>query len=201
VLLEHGYVSYTPPPYMPAPRPADPGVVLGVISNPVKVSRAFLAFVAELLAECRAAGVMPEVRFVDRRYRHARLRERIRAFLGEEGIRFVAPADHRAYLDEIGRLTVVLDTFPYSGGLTTMEALWLGVPCFTRAGKLFCERHSWAHCKYAGMQESAFELRRGGQLLERVPAPGTARTRLIPAGSPRTDHERLAGALLQLIEA
>lgn len=201
VLLDGGYVSYTPPPYLPRPRPADAGLVLGVISNPLKVSRAFLAFVAGLAASGRGAGVLPEIRFIDKRYRHAALRRRIDSALGDDVARFVTPADHLDYLAEIGRLSAVIDTFPYSGGLTTMEALQLGVPCYTRAGTLFCERHSWAHCKYAGLDEAAFTIPSDGNLLERVGAPGGARASLLPAGSPRTDHDRLAEALLGLIEA
>ena len=40
----------------------------------------------------------------------------------------------------------MLDTFPYSSGLTAQEARAMGVQVQTRVGTLFCERHGaqWA---------------------------------------------------------
>lgn len=200
VRLRSGYVTYTPPPYLPAPRAPDPGLVLGVISNPVKVSRAFMAFLRETLQQTPEA----RIRFIDKRYCHAELRARVAAAAGlepgDERVRFIAPASHAEYLAEVGRLAAVLDTFPYSGGLTTMEALALGVPCFTRAGRLFCERHSFAHCMYAGMEPGSFRIGAGWDA-GKAPLACGARRPLVPPGSPRTDHDALARELLQLIES
>jgi len=207
--MPRGYATYTPPDYMPAAQAADAGFVVGVISNPVKVSAGFLEAVAERMEVWRELGLQPQLRFIDKRYRHAELQARISAALrtGEEPpARFVVPDKHRDYLSEVGRLSLVVDTFPYSGGLTTMEALTLGVPCLTRAGKLFSERHTWAHCRYAGMESAAFDFdadvwTTGWTARTRIPAPGVARASLVPAGSPRTDHASLARSLLELVES
>lgn len=193
LLLDSGYVSYTPPPYMPEPLPADPGIVLGIIANPVKLSPAFLADLGTRLRSWRKDGIEPTLRFIEARYRHEPLRRRIEAALGDgAALEFITPTGHEAYLAEVGRLTAVIDSFPYTGGLTTLEALHLGVPCRTRIGTLFSQRHSYAHCRYAGLADAEF-------LLDRyvpVAAPAGPRRRMLPAGSPRLDHEALAGSLL-----
>jgi predicted O-linked N-acetylglucosamine transferase (SPINDLY family) len=44
------------------------------------------------------------------------------------------PAD--AYWDRIRRADIALDTYPYNGGATTCECLWLGVPVVTKAGAM-----------------------------------------------------------------
>ncbi|TND01766.1 MAG: hypothetical protein FD120_2530 [Gammaproteobacteria bacterium] len=39
-------------------------------------------------------------------------------------------------------MDIALDPFPRTGGVTTADALWMGVPVITLAGQRFIERHS-----------------------------------------------------------
>jgi len=48
---------------------------------------------------------------------------------------------------------IALDSFPYSGGLTTLEALHMGVPVITMPGKGLASRHSYAHLATLGLQD------------------------------------------------
>lgn len=200
VQLAGGYVSYTPPPYMPDPVRGPDDARLGIISHPAKISRAFIDFV------CARVRAMPaEYRaqlslvFVDRRYRHDGVRQRLHHAFAGSGVplHFIAPSSHREYLQEVGRLSVVLDTFPYSGGLTTMEALSLGVPCLTRTGVLFSERHTYSHCRHAGLQPHQFDLDQmlGLPLFQPGSLAVTRRPRSLVEGTARTDHAALAQAL------
>lgn len=84
---------------------------------------------------------------IDRRYAHPRIVKRIRADLEPSGLKleFVTPKDHQDFLVEISKLEYMVDTRPYSAGLTAREALSLGVQIISEPGPLlFSSRHGLA---------------------------------------------------------
>jgi predicted O-linked N-acetylglucosamine transferase (SPINDLY family) len=57
---------------------------------------------------------------------------------------------HRANLQ---MADVILDTFPYNGATTTLEALWVGIPLVTKVGQQFAARNSYAFLMNVGVTE------------------------------------------------
>ena len=57
---------------------------------------------------------------------------------------------HRANLS---LADIILDTYPYNGATTTLEALWLGIPLVTLVGKQFAARNSYSFMLNAGISE------------------------------------------------
>ncbi|HEX5325964.1 MAG TPA: hypothetical protein VFW75_04785, partial [Acetobacteraceae bacterium] len=82
----------------------------------------------------------------------------LRAMLGEAGVplervTFIGTSSHAELLAVHGQIDIALDTHPYSGGVMTLEALWMGVPVLTRPGETFAGRHSATHLHAAGLDE------------------------------------------------
>lgn len=70
---------------------------------------------------------------------------RLRQWFGEDGIAperltFVGASMTTEYLMEYGAIDIALDPFPYNGGTTTLDTLWMGVPVVTLAGRLPVQR-------------------------------------------------------------
>lgn len=57
------------------------------------------------------------------------------------------------YLSTYNEIDIVLDTFPRTGGTTTAEALWMGVPVVTLAGKRYAERISASKLTAVGLEQ------------------------------------------------
>jgi len=58
-----------------------------------------------------------------------------------------------AYLSAHAEVDVMLDTFPYPGGTTTCEALWMGVPTITLAGDTMLARQGASMLMAAGLPD------------------------------------------------
>lgn len=83
------------------------------------------------------------------------------------------------YLTQYGDIDIVLDTAPYNGGLTTCDALYMGVPVIALRGKSHGSRYGASILTAAGVPEliaenlreytgKAVQLAKNGMLLNRL---------------------------------
>jgi predicted O-linked N-acetylglucosamine transferase (SPINDLY family) len=132
IAIPGGYCIYTPPDYLPKAA-SNKSKTPCVFANPAKVSRAFL----QELKKIRGIKV-----FIHHQYRYPQVQERIRAVLGNDA-QFVIPSSHQEALQAVNGHATMIDTFPYSGGLTAREARAMGTTVkVLQVGELFCERHT-----------------------------------------------------------
>ena len=156
VRLRDCYVCYEPPAYAPpvGPLPAlSTGcVTYGCFNNLAKIDEASIALWSTLLRDRGDRRLLLRTFALD----VPRVRDRIIARFEAHGVRpdqlILSPASpHRDLLDSYNAVDIALDPLAYSGGLTTLEALWMGVPVITLPGDRFCTRHSLAHLTAAGL--------------------------------------------------
>jgi predicted O-linked N-acetylglucosamine transferase (SPINDLY family) len=156
--LPDGYVCYTAPTYAPdvvaLPALANGHITFGCFNNLAKITPRVIATWCEILRRVPSALlVLKSHQFAD-----APTAERIRAAFAAHGVAgerldLRGPSRHREFLGEYNCIDIVLDPFPYSGGLTTCEALWMGVPTVTMPGETFSSRHSMSHLSNAGLAD------------------------------------------------
>lgn len=66
---------------------------------------------------------------------------------------FLGNTKYEDYLDAYGEIDIALDPFPFNGGTTTVEALWMGVPVISLAGDRFVSRMGVSHLNAVGLSD------------------------------------------------
>ena len=77
----------------------------------------------------------------------------VREGISAQRIEFVERAPRRTYLAYYQRLDIALDSFPYNGHTTSLDALWMGVPVVSRAGDAPVSRAGWSQLSNLGLPE------------------------------------------------
>lgn len=125
-------------------------VTFGTANNPHKYGREVLRAWARVVAAVpgsKFAFVRPEASGES-------FQRNITRYFAEEGVsadRLIWRAVRGAHLPHYNDLDVTLDPFPLTGGTTTTESLWMGVPLVTLVGEAFYERLSYSILSNAGL--------------------------------------------------
>jgi predicted O-linked N-acetylglucosamine transferase (SPINDLY family) len=156
IRLPHGRFCYRPPEDAPeSERLASDGrIVFASFNNAAKINGQVLALWAKVLAATPDSDLLLKWRsFAD-----PLLQARIRADFGKMGvdparIKFEGASPHQEMLARYNHIDIALDPFPFSGGLTSCEALWMGVPVITLPGSRPVSRQTHSILKSIGHGE------------------------------------------------
>ena len=179
VRLPNSLWCFAPHEAMPAPVPraedADRPIVFGSFNRLAKVQPDMITLWGRLLARVPDS----EIWFADvpSDESHDRLLIRLaEAGVAESRVKTWGRLSSGPYWDLIRRADIALDTFPYNGGATTCECLWLGVPVVTKAGAMGFARSGASILGNVGLPELVAES--DEQYLEVAAALASDRPRL-----------------------
>jgi predicted O-linked N-acetylglucosamine transferase (SPINDLY family) len=153
VMDPHGFPEDQP--IDPAPPAARVGqVTFGTANNPYKFSPRLLRAWAEVVA------AVPGSRFLFARSENAvpSFRANMAHGFAEAGVapeRVLFPPPRGAHWQLYNQIDIALDSFPQTGGTTTCDALWMGVPTVTLKGEAYYERISYSLLHSVGLSDLA----------------------------------------------
>ncbi|MDB5858822.1 MAG: hypothetical protein JWQ76_2511 [Ramlibacter sp.] len=198
------FVDVAPAPAAPCERNGH--VTFGSFNNAMKITREMA------LRWGRILKAVPTARLLVADVSSARKRQWLLAAIEEAGgaagrVEFAPRTDLEAYYQLMHTVDIALDSYPYGGGTTTFDALWMGVPVLTASGPIPASRSAASILAAIGLESwiaprvddyEALAIARAADLTGIAQLRRTLRERL--RGSPLTDEPAFVAAFEALLE-
>ncbi|ACB62666.1 Tetratricopeptide TPR_2 repeat protein [Burkholderia ambifaria MC40-6] len=140
--LPDSYLCFTPPAYDvavgPLPMATNGGVTFGCFGKLTKISDDVIALWSRLLHALPDARLMLKAHELGASdLNRATLERFARHGIGSHQLILEGGSPRAEYFNAYNRIDIALSPFPYPGGTTTAEALWMGVPVIGMKGGRF----------------------------------------------------------------
>lgn len=151
-------VSWSPAKVAPPPFLSNGHVTFGCFNNTAKINGPVIRLWSTIL------NALPNSRLILkwRTFNDESFCQKICSAFGAQGIsedriELRGPSFHKDLLLEYADIDIALDPFPFTGGLTTCESLWMGVPVITLPQSRVVSRQSHAILHTIGLSECSAE--------------------------------------------
>ncbi|MBF0463368.1 MAG: tetratricopeptide repeat protein [Magnetococcales bacterium] len=203
------YLCFTPPdfslPVAPLPALSTGGVTFGCFNHASKITTAVLTCWAHIVqAVPNSRLLLKHAGWMDPVVRRGLLEKCQQANLAWDRLLLEGAETREGYLACYNRVDMALDPFPYPGGTTSVEGLWMGVPVLTRQGNRFLSHQGETLLRAAGLSawiaaDEADYLRKAIAFASDLPRLASLRAGLRPQllQSPLCDAPRFARHLTQ----
>ena len=134
--LSHGYVTF------------------GCFNNLIKVNDKVVELWAKMLDAIPNSRLLLKAKqFRDLVTRESVIQRFIAQGINSNRIMLEGPEDRQKYFAAYNRIDITLDPFPFTGGTTSIESLWMGVPLVTLAGGSLVSRQGVGVLMNAGLPD------------------------------------------------
>jgi protein O-GlcNAc transferase len=156
--LPESYLCFTPPdvdvPLNALPALTHGHITFGCFNNLTKMNEAVVALWARVLLAVPGSQLLLKTRALN----SAEARQSVVERFATHGIRSAqlileGAAPRAELLAAYQRVDIALDPFPYPGGTTSVEALWMAVPVLTLAGDTFLSHMGESILQNAGLPD------------------------------------------------
>lgn len=137
------YLCFTPPEVDIAPilRPEGTIFTFGCFNNIAKITPEMVQIYAEILKKLPNSQLyFNRKEWLDMVAQARIIKLFIQQNIAASRLVFEAANGRQEYFESYHKVDIILDTFPYNGGTTTVEALWMGVPVLVLSGEQFLSR-------------------------------------------------------------
>lgn len=143
------YRPYEATPDVEARSPMEP-VAFGSVNNLAKLSDAALNTWAKVLEALPGARLVVLATSGDIDQTRRRL---VHHGIDADRLSLLGRVPTAQYMDLFNQFDIALDPFPYNGGVTTCDALWMGVPVVALAGETYASRQGQSLLTNVGLPE------------------------------------------------
>ncbi len=204
-------VCYEPPPDAPPVGPlpalARGHVTFASFNNPAKIHPGVVELWSQILGRVAGSRLMLKYAgFDDPGTTQHYLNQFAHHGVAADRLELRGRSSVADYLRAYQQVDLALDPFPHTGGLTTCDALWMGIPVVTCPGAPFASRQGLSYLTTIGLKETIATdtdqyVQLAVELAHDLPRLAALREGLRPrmAQSPLCDPQRFAENLLGLL--
>lgn len=145
--------AYTPP-VSPLPAPQTGHITFGCFNNLAKLNHHVIAAWAEILRHVAGSRLLlKSLALNDAQVQLAIIKQFAAHQIGAEQLELRGHSPHAVMLAEYGDVDIALDPFPFAGGITSCEALYMGVPVITLCGLTLAGRQGHSLLNALNLQD------------------------------------------------
>ncbi|NQT02280.1 MAG: hypothetical protein HQ580_09665 [Planctomycetes bacterium] len=157
VFLPDGFFCYRPhdsaPPVVSGPALRKGYITFGSFNNSCKVNPFTIALWAEVLkANSKSRFLLKFGGGADHQMREYYFQQFEQLGISQDRVAIYGWKLPDEHLKLYGEVDIALDTYPFNGGITTSEGLWMGVPVISLVGKCCASRAGLAILSYLGLE-------------------------------------------------
>jgi predicted O-linked N-acetylglucosamine transferase (SPINDLY family) len=152
------FLTFDPPAYAPpvseAPVQRQGVITFGCLNGFHKVSKSNLEQWAQILQAVPHSRLLMKDTALAAPANQLLVRQAMAKYgISPERIELRGGSSHQDHLAAYGDVDIALDPFPYNGGITTWEALWMGVPVVSKLGNSSSGRSGGAILSALGLSD------------------------------------------------
>ena len=158
IYLPYNRFCFDPP--VPSAEVVDPPcldneyITFGSFNNLLKINDDVIALWARIIRKVPKSRLILKYKSLEEHDVRHNIRERLRRHgLPSHRVELRPSSSHYLMMIEYGDIDITLDPFPFTGGMTSLYSLWMGVPIISIAGELPISRQTKSFLDLVGLND------------------------------------------------